>query len=388
MELRQSIAPHFRLEETARTIMINQLIACAPLLLTGIIIYGFRALVMAFSGVCGAVLVESLWRFLAKQEQTFTDFSAIVTGVLIALMLPANASVLLPFFAAAFAIGIVKLPFGGFGRTPFNCAAAGYCFIALTCATGRGMYNRALLSVAERDIFDKLPQNFFTYTHDYLPAFANVPVSDSKVSDVISPLVLLRAGVDPKYSAGEILFGGMLGPMGAGIALVIVACAVWLFFRRALALQSVLSFCVTVILSSLIVGWNGIPRLLSPVYDLLGGATLLAAVFIFGDIFTAPHMRSARILYGICGGIITIVLHRAGSIECGEIFAAVIMNACATPLDRLVWHCRQRGFSLTKLLERIKQRLKKIFRLRSGPFDDIDLDELDFSRRGLDDYDE
>lgn len=385
MQLKQSVAPHFRLEETVRSTMLSELIAAGALLAAAVVLHGFRAFIAGFLGVCGALLVEILWRWLAKQEQTFTDLSAVVTGMLIALLLPVSQPVLLSFFAAAFAVGIVKLPFGGFGRAPFNAAAAGCCFITMLCAAGKGAYNRALLSAPEREIFDKLPQRFFTYAGGKIPVFANIVPSESHLSDEISPLVLLRSGTDPELSIGKILFGGMFGPAGAGIALLVILCGVWLYFRHSLAWQSAIAYCASVAAVSFLFPWEGVPRLMSPVYDLFGGAVLLTAVFIYGDTFTAPHFRSARILCGICGGILTIVLHRTGSVEYGELFAALIMNACATLFDRFVWSCRQRGISMTKTLDKLKQRLKKVFRFRSGPFDDIDLDELYSRRKGGDD---
>ncbi|MBE6752933.1 MAG: hypothetical protein E7559_01030 [Ruminococcaceae bacterium] len=382
MELRQSIAPHFRLEETARSIMLSQLAAVAVLLSVAIAMYGFRALIMGFAGACGAVLAELLWRYLAKQQPTITDLSAVVTGLMIALLLPANASVLLPLFAAVFAIGVVKLPFGGFGRSPFNCAAAGYCFIALVCAGGRSLYNRALLDIADREIFDRLPQQFFTYVKGYITPFANITTSETELCGLLSPPVLLRAGVDPDLSAVELLFGGMRGPMGCTIGLLLIACAVWLYLRRSIAWRASAAYCAAVIVISFFAPWKSVSRTMSPVYDLLSGAVLFAAVFIFGDIFTAPHTRSGQLIYGICGGILTIVLRRTGSIDCGEIFAALMMNACASPIDRLVWSLRQRGYSLSGEWARYKQRLRKALRSQRGSFADIDLDELDFSGKG------
>ena len=379
MQLQQSIAPYFRLRDDSRGITINRLCACGALLIGAVVLHGFRALVMTAMGVLGAALVELAWQFAAKRDMTVTDLSAVVTGMLCAFMLPANASVWLPFFAAAFAVGIVKLPFGGLGRSPFNPEAAGFCFAAVLCATTKSIYNRALLPADQRDIFDGLPDRYFAYIGGSLPGFSRVALSENDVGGVLSPLISLRAGVDPKQTGADLLLGGMLGPMGTTLVLVVAACAVWLFFRRSIAWQASAAFCASLAVLSLLFAWDDIPVLMSPVYDLLTGATLFAAVFLAGDVFTAPHFRTGRLLYGVGCGVLTMVIRRFGSIEGGEIFAVLLMNACSSSIDRLVWWCRERGYSWTANIDKIKKKLRKALKLKSGPFGDIDLDEIDFS---------
>ncbi|MBQ4313617.1 MAG: RnfABCDGE type electron transport complex subunit D, partial [Clostridia bacterium] len=156
--LLSSLPPHFRLTEKPSDIMLSWLLAaCAPII-PALCVYGFRAFVMAALGVLGAVLTEAVWCRAARREQTIGDFSALTTGVLCALLLPASAPIWLPFAASVFGIGIAKLTFGALGRSPFNAAAAGYCFAALSGATLLGSYNSALLSAEQREIFLALPE--------------------------------------------------------------------------------------------------------------------------------------------------------------------------------------------------------------------------------------
>ncbi len=384
MKIKQSIAPHFRLTGTTREIMISQLLGCCALLCSGIILHGFRAVVMTFFGITGASLIEIISRFAVKKQQNLDDFnlSSLVTGILCAILLPVNCSVWLPFFAGLFAVGIAKLPFGELGSSPFNGAAAGYCFASILGANLGSVLNRAKLGTVDRAVFDLLPERCYIYLSGYLPIFTQTSVGQRKVSDIVSPHMLLRAGVDPNLSGGRILLGNYNGAMGVTIGLLVVVCAVWLFFRRSIAWQASAAFCATVAVLSLVFRWNGIPAIISPVYDLLTGSVLCAAVFLCGDIMTAPHLKSARVFYGIGCGVLTIVLRRTGSIEGGEIFAVLLMNALSDPIDRAAWSLRRKGFSVSNELHKLKAAIKKKLNIKGGPFDDVDLDSLEYGKWG------
>ncbi len=374
MELKHASAPYFRQRESINSIGLTRLAAAAALLIPALFVYGLRPLLMAGAGVLGAVVVEALWCYIRRAEQTIGDLSAVYTGILCSLLLPAAAPLWIPLAAGIFSAMAVKLPFGGLGRSPFCPAAGGYCFAALMGARLTDSYNYALLSVEQQLVFDKLPQRCFVCAEGMLPVLSDV-VHSPELSDMLSTQMQLRAGIDPGLNFWGLLFTGALGPMGSAVTVVILACGVWMLLRRNLAWQSTIIYLATLAGLSFIAPWKGVESLLmQPAYELLTGSALLCAVFIAGDILTAPHTGSGRALYGLCAGVLTVIFRRTGSTEGGAVFALLLMNAAASPLDHFVFYCRKRGISLAAYRHKISSAFKKRFGAKARF--DIDVDEL------------
>ncbi len=374
MELKGATAPYFRQRESIQSIGLSRLIAAGALVLPALFMYGLRALLMAGAGVLGAVSVEALWRYIQREEQTISDFSAIYTGIMCALLLPAAAPIWVPLLAGIFAVGVVKLPFGRLGRSPFSAEAGGYCFAAMTGAHLASLYNSALLSIEQQKIFAALPERVFIHARGSLPLLSDIaPLPD--ISDMLSTQMQLRAGMDPGLNLWGLLFTGNMGPMGSAVGCLALGSAVWLLFRRAFAWQSAAVYALTLAALSLVSPWSGVESFaMLPAYELLSGCGLMCAVFIAGDILTAPHTGSGRALYGLGAGVLTIVLRRAGSTEGAEIFALLLMNAAASPIDHFVFWCRERGISLAAYRHKISAFFRKKFGSKNRF--DIDVDEL------------
>lgn len=373
MQLRHATAPYFRQRESIKSIGLSRLAAAGALLMPALFVYGLRALIMALSGIAGAVAVETVWQYIRCKEPSLDDFSAVYTGLMCALLLPASAPLWLPFIAAVFAIGAVKLPFGGLGRSPFSPEAGGYCFAAMIGARLVDHYNSAYLSNADQQIFYSLPERLFGHSREALPLLGDITYLPDFTS-MLSTQAQLRAGLDPKLNVWGLLFTGSEGAMGMAVAVFSLLCAGWMVLRRVLAWQSSVTYAATLLALSLLVPWEGVPRLEMPLYELLTGSAMVCAVFIAGDIFTAPHTGSGRALYGLCAGVLTVIFRRVGSTECGEVFALLLMNAAASPLDHFVYYCRARGISLAAYRHKITSALRKKFGAK-GRFD-IDVDEL------------
>lgn len=373
MELKGASAPYFRQRESIQSIGLSRLIGAGVLVLPALFVYGLRALLMAGAGVLGAVAVEALWRYIQRTEQTIGDLSAVYTGIMCALLLPAAAPLWLPLLAGIFAAGVVKLPFGGLGRSPFSAEAGGYCFAAMVGAHLAGRYNSALLSAEQQKIFEALPGRVFVHSEGTLPILADV-VCLPDVSDMLSTQMQLRVGMDPGLNLWGLLFTGGVGPMGSAVGCLALVSAVWLLLRRAFAWQSAAVYALTLAALSLIAPWKGVEFAMMPAYELLSGCGLLCAVFLAGDILTAPHTGSGRALYGLAAGVLTVILRRAGSTEGGEVFALLLMNAAASPLDHFVFWCRARGISLAAY----RHKVTGFFRRKFGSKNrfDIDVDEL------------
>jgi len=373
MELKHATAPYFRQRESIQSIGLSRLAAAGALLLPALFVHGLRALFMALTGIAGAVAAEALWQYIRRREQSLGDLSAVYTGLLCALLLPAAAPLWLPFAAGIFAVAVIKLPFGGLGRSPFCAAAGGYCFAALLGAHLPDRYNSALLSVEQQGIFSRIPSRAFLCADGTLPLFSDVTLSPD-ISDMMSTAMQLRAGIDPDLNVWGLLFTGGVGPMGGAVAVFALVCGVWMLLRRTLAWQSSAVYALTVTALSLVAPWGCVPYIMNPLYELLTGGVLVCAVFIAGDILTTPHTGSGRALYGLGAGILTVIFRRVGSTEGGEVFALLLMNAAASPIDHFVFWCRARGISLAAYKHRVTSVLKKKFGSK-GRFD-IDVDEL------------
>lgn len=374
MELRHAAAPYFRQRESIKSIGLTRLAAAAVLLVPPLCVHGLRCLLLAGAGVLGAVVVEMLWCYIRRSEQTIGDFSAIYTGILCALLLPAAVPLWLPMAAGIFSAMVVKLPFGGLGRSPFCGAAGGYCFAAMIGARLTDSYNSALLSVEQQMIFEQLPSRCFAAADGILPVFSDVrPASD--VSDMMSSLMQLRTGLQPDTGLASLLLLGGRGAMGALVPAVTVVCALWMLLRRGLAWQSTVLYAGTVAVLSLLAPWSGVESYFTmPLWELLSGSALLCAVFLAGDILTAPHTGSGRALYGLCAGVLTVIFRRVGSTEGGEVFALLLMNAAASPIDHFVFYCRGRGISLAAYRHKVSAFFRKRFGAKARF--DIDVDEL------------
>ena len=124
-----SPSPHIRTEDTTRSIMIDVCIALMPALIWGIYIFGFRALTVTLVSVVFAVLSELVWEKAMKKPVTISDFSAVVTGILLAMNLPVSVPLWMPAIGAIFAIIVVKQLFGGIGKNFVNPALAARVFL-------------------------------------------------------------------------------------------------------------------------------------------------------------------------------------------------------------------------------------------------------------------
>ena len=124
MRFAMSSSPHIRCGDNTRRIMLDVLIALLPTLLAGTIFFGLRCLLLAAVSIAAAGLAEALWSKLTGRYQTVEDLSAAVTGLLLALTLPATVPYWMAAVGAVFAVIVVKAAFGGLGQNIFNPALA------------------------------------------------------------------------------------------------------------------------------------------------------------------------------------------------------------------------------------------------------------------------
>lgn len=289
------------------------LITMIPLCVFSAVYYGGRPVILVLIGLVSAVLCETVCCLLMRRIPTVLDGTAAVTGCLIGVLMSPTSPYWLPAVAAAFAILVAKMPFGGTGRNLFNPAAAGIALVTLCFSS-----------------------QFFTYPDPSL----NAPLPLGDVSDVItavSPATQLATGGTTVYSWNTLLLGDFPGPIGATAIAVLAACALYLFTRRTASPLITLPYLAVCALCAVC-----FPRVAggadtSLMLELCSGYLLFCGVFLLTDPVTAPRYWLGRIVYGALAGLLVMLLRYFGRFEAGACFAVLLMNAFAPIIDRWCW---------------------------------------------------
>lgn len=301
--------------------MFDTLASLCALLVLPAVCFGPRALVMALVSMAACAACDILFCLIFRRSFGSGDPSALVTGLVIALLLPVNAPYWLPAMAGAFAILVVKEPLGPTGRNVFNPAAAGVAF-ATVCR----------------------PDLVFLYaspTAGWLPL-----TSDTTAVYAASPGSSLAAGLKPSILPLDLLWGVYPGPMGCTAALVLGAAALFLLARHCIRLETMVCFLLTAALAAALFPRIYCPALTSVKYELLTGSLLFCAVFLLGDPVTTPRTFSGRCVFGVLAAALLMGMRHAGAYEQGACFAVLIANAFSPVLDRAVLLLRRKGVRL------------------------------------------
>ncbi len=287
--------PHIRGTMTTFKIMLTVVIALLPATAFGIWWFGIRALYVVLVSVASCVITEFLFNVLRKKPTTVGDFSAVVTGLLLALNLPATVPLWLPVIGGVFAIAVVKMLFGGLGQNFMNPALAARCFLLIS--------------------FPKLMTDF------KMDAFSGA-----------TPLGELKNGT-LTYSVKDMILGKTPGTIGetSMFAIVIGACIMLIFGIIDLKLSAsyIISFAV------FILAFAG--RGIDITYlcaQLAGGGLMLGAFFMATDYVTRPVTPKGQIIYGIFLGFLTAIFRIFAPSAEGVSYAIIIGNLLVPLIDK------------------------------------------------------
>ena len=292
MRFAMSSSPHIRCGDNTRRIMLDVLIALLPTLLAGTIFFGLRCLLLAAVSIAAAGLAEALWNKLTRRYQTVEDLSAAVTGLLLALTLPATVPYWMAAVGAVFAVIVVKAAFGGLGQNIFNPALAARALLLLLFPASMTRFAAPGASVP-LDLGSADVVTAATPLHSMvMPALPDVPLSEMFLGSI----------------------GGCIGEVSA-LALRIPV--------RYLGTMAVLSF-----------AFAPMEPLRWMLYSLLGGGVLLGALFMASDYATSPATPGGQVLYGIGCGVLTVLFRSVGLYPEGVTYAILLMNAASWLLER------------------------------------------------------
>ena len=302
-----STSPHIQSKVSTQSIMRDVIIALLPAALAGTILFGKKALITLLVCVGTAVLSEFVFNLLVKKEQTVTDLSAVVTGLILALSLPAKADVFHCIVGSVFAIVVVKCLFGGIGCNFANPAATARVFLIIAFSASIGGATAPVLGGAD------------------LVASA-------------TPLEIIKLGTDAELpSLLDMFLGNRAGAIGETSALALILGGAYLIFRRVIKWQVPVIYIATVFLLSLIIKQD----LTVALYPVLGGSLILAASFMITDYSTTPINTLGKMVFAFGCGVITILIRFWGSYPEGVSFAILLMNILSPYIEKM---CAKKPF--------------------------------------------
>jgi len=305
-----SYAPHVRSAKSTKHIMKDVVIALVPALLAAIYFFGLPALWHTVVCVLSCVFFEWGWCKAFKTQNTITDFSAVITGILIAFNLPVSAPYWIGIAGSAFAIIIVKMLFGGLGNNFVNPAIAGRVFLLLCW-----------------------PVLMTKWTE---PKFVTSFLADAV--STATPLGVLAEGGDIAYSYAQMFLGNIGGCIGEVSTLAILIGFVYLLVRKVISWRIPVIYVGVVFVFSTLLGGDGL-------YHILSGGLMLGAVFMATDYVTSPMSALGQVIYAAGLGVLTVVIRFYGSLPEGVSYSILLMNIVTPLIDT---YTKNRWYGKTK----------------------------------------
>ena len=294
-----SSSPHVRAKDTTSRIMLYVIIALLPTSLFGIYNFGYKALVLILVTIASCVASEWVFNKIVHKKQTIDDLSAVVTGLLLALNLPAT----LPWWEAViggvFAIVVVKCLFGGLGQNFMNPALGARCFLLIAFAAD---------------------MTKFGITKNGIEVYSSV-----------TPLAAMRNG--EAVNTMDMLIGRIPGTIGETSVIAIVIGAIFLILMGVIDLRIPASYIITFAVFMLLFGGHGFDGSYLTA-QLCGGGLMLGAFFMATDYVTSPITPMGQIIFGICCGILTGLFRCFGANAEGVSFAIILSNILVPLIEK------------------------------------------------------
>lgn len=309
-----SAAPHLRYPTKTNTIMRDVIIALIPASLFGIYNFGLRALLVILTTVLSCTVTEYVYCRLMKKQVNPWDYSDIVTGLLLALNLPASIPMWMAALGGVFAILIAKMVFGGLGQNFINPALAARVFLFISFP-GR-MSAFALEKIAS-------------------PTTKELLRHGALVIDGVSgatPLGQIKAG--ETVNLMKMFIGNIGGTIGETSALALLIGAAYLFYRKVITPIIPLSYILSFAVFAIIFGGHGFDAnyILG---HILGGGLLLGALFMATDYVTSPITLKGQIIFGVFIGIMTGIFRIIGTGVEGVSYSILLGNLLVPLIDNL-----------------------------------------------------
>lgn len=307
-----SSSPHVRTNKDTSYIMKQVVIALLPATLAALFFFRLSALNVIFFCVTGSVGAEFVCQKISKQESTIGDFSAVVTGLLLAFNVPASLPWWMCLLGAAFAIIVVKMVFGGIGNNFVNPALAARAFLLASFPVAMTLWTRTGVNWVSSG-------NIAAYT-------------------TATPLSFLKAGsngvsslADSGISISNMLIGNIGGCIGETSAVLIILGGLYLMYKGIINyVIPTFYICTVAILMFILGGFN----FTFVIYELLAGGLMLGAFFMLTDYTTSPMTKKGQIIYAVLAGLITTAIRLYGGYPEGVSYSILLVNIMTPLIDK------------------------------------------------------
>ena len=319
-----SSSPHIHSGASTPQIMRAVVYSLLPACAAAIVFFGLPALVVLLIAVLGCMACEVVCQRLMRQPVTLSDGSAVVTGILLALNLPATSPWWMTLLGAVIAIGIGKQVFGGLGYNLFNPALVARVVLLISFPVQMTRWTTPTPFSSGLDAVS-----------------AATPLGEWKTA------VMLTGRLPEEMSGGPFsyLIGNMAGCVGEVSALALLGGAIYLFRRKILTWHIPLSYVASVVVLSGVFWLVDPGRYPNPLFHLLTGGLVLGAFFMATDMVTTPVAPAGMVLFGVGCGVLTVIIRLFGGYPEGVSFAILLMNAATPLIDR---YLRPRTFGVVR----------------------------------------
>lgn len=298
-----SSSPHIRSKVTTQKIMLCVILALLPAAIFGVWLNGLPAAIITCLSILTAVLTEFCYEKLLKLPVTVADGSAILTGLLLAMNLPAGVPYWMPVLGSLFAVLVVKQLFGGLGQNFMNPALAGRCFLMISFA-------------------------------GHMTNFEPTKAAVSKIVDTVSgatPLAEIKAGGSADLLS--MFLGTTKGTIGETSAVLILLGGIFLIIMGIITVHIPLAYLLTFSVFALLFGGKGFD-LYYLAQEICGGGILLGAFFMATDYVTRPITAKGQIVFGILLGLFNGIFRIFGGSAEGTSYAIIFCNLLTPLIER------------------------------------------------------
>lgn len=308
--LKVSGSPHVHSGHSVNKLMRMVVIAMLPALAASFYYFGLGAIKVTLVAVLACVFFEwIIQKYLIKGPVTITDWSAVITGILLAFNVPSNLPIWMIVVGALVAVGIGKMSFGGLGKNPFNPALVGRVFLLISFPVHMTSWPKPIESASQ------------------LTDAVTGPTPLGVMKEGLSKGQSVESLMNEIPSYVDMLFGMQGGSLGEVSAILLLLGGLFLLFTKVISWHIPFSYLGSVLLFSGIL-WLVDPSLyVNPLFHLVTGGMMLGIFYMATDMVTSPMSKKGMIIFGAGCGILTIVIRVWGAYPEGVSFAILIMNA-------------------------------------------------------------
>jgi electron transport complex protein RnfD len=332
--IKVSPGPHISKHISTRTVMIDVIIGLFPAMLAACYFFRFDAVRLIATCVLSCMATELACTLIRKKKTSLDDFSAMITGIILALSLPASLPTWAAIIGSVFCIAISKMVFGGLGANVFNPAMVGRAFMAACFGTLMTVWT--VPATIDQSMPKLSPQGIVAKT---------MLSSEETVQAITTatPLSWVKDSLKKKVPAVDIYnkqlkamcLGERAGCLGETSTIAIIIGGIYLLIRKTITYHIPLAVIVGAFAFALIGHMISPDTFVNPVVHLAAGGLMLCAFFIATDPVTSPMTHKGMWLFGVGVGIFIMLIRTFGAYPEGVMYAVLLMNSLTPLIDRL-----------------------------------------------------